>query len=56
MAPTVNEQECISCGACVDACPCGVLEMGDVAKVANPDDCTQCGSCVEACPCGAITL
>ena len=55
-APTINADECSACGSCVEACPSGVLEMGDVAKVANPDDCVECGACVEECPVGAITL
>ena len=55
-APTVNADECTACGACVDACPCEVLQLEDVAVVANPDECTECGTCVDECPTGAITL
>lgn len=54
--PKVNEEECTACGACADACPAGVIEVGDVATIANPDDCAECGSCVDECPVGAITM
>lgn len=55
-APVVNEEECTGCGACVDACPAGVLELGDTAVVANPDECAECEACVEECPVDAIKM
>ena len=56
MAVTVNADECTACGACIDACPAGVLELGDTCTVANPDDCVECGACVDECPVEAISL
>ena len=54
MAAIVNAESCVACGACVDACPCGAIEIQDVAVV--NDTCAGCGACVDACPTGAITL
>ena len=53
--PVIEVDECILCGACVDACPCDVLDLGDEsAEVVNGDNCIACGACVDACPTGAI--
>lgn len=54
MAAIVNAESCVACGACVDACPCGAIEIQDVAVV--NDTCAGCCACVDACPTGAITL
>ena len=54
--PVIVADECVSCGACVDACPCDVLELGDeCAEVMDADSCIACGACLDACPTGAIT-
>lgn len=53
--PVIDADECIACGVCVDTCPCGVLELQDVATVVDEDSCAACGACQEACPAGAIT-
>lgn len=54
--PVINEEECIGCGICVDACPQEVLEVaGGTVTVANEDSCIACGDCIEECPMGAIT-
>lgn len=54
--PVIDADECISCGVCVDACPCDVLELGDsAAEVKDEEACIACASCQEACPSGAIT-
>ena len=45
--------ECISCGACTDACPTGCISEGDGKFVINADECISCGSCADACPVGA---
>ena len=45
--------ECIACGACMDACPVGCSAEGDGKYVINADDCISCGSCADACPVGA---
>lgn len=44
---------CISCGACVDACPVSCISEGDAAYVIDADACISCGSCAGTCPVGA---
>ena len=45
--------ECISCGACADACPVSCISEGDGKYVINADECISCGSCADACPVSA---
>jgi len=49
----VDNEKCIKCGACVDGCPFGAIEMtGDTVSIG--DECRLCGVCVDICPVGAI--
>ena len=51
---------CIRCGACVHACPCGLLPLEMAAYTRKGDidganqiglaDCISCGSCSYVCP------
>ncbi|MGH4124690.1 MAG: nitroreductase family protein [Clostridium sp.] len=52
---TVNEEKCIKCEQCINACPAFVLKMGENVpeEVANTT-CIACGHCVAICPSGAI--
>ncbi len=63
MPPTVDENKCTGCGACVSVCPASpvVFEMvekdaGNKSVVKNPDSCIECGACVASCPVEAIKL
>jgi electron transport complex protein RnfC len=53
---------CIHCGACVDACPVGLLpylceqllraDEGEAIKRENIRNCISCGACSYVCPAG----
>jgi len=51
----VDEELCIACGACVDACQFGALSVDDVARV-DAVRCVGCGVCTVACPQEALSL
>ena len=52
MAYIIND-DCISCGACADECPCGAISEGDGKFEIDADACVECGACNSACPVGA---
>lgn len=56
--PRIAMDECIGCGACVEACPEGdVLGLIDgKATIVKGHKCIGHGLCAEACPVGAITM
>ena len=45
--------ECLACGACVEACPVGAITEGDGKYVIDAATCIDCGACGDACPVGA---
>lgn len=51
--PTIKADDCVGCGACVDACPQDAITVDDVAVI-NADSCVDCGACIDECPSGAI--
>lgn len=45
--------DCVACGACVEACPTEAITESDGKYEINADICVGCGACAEACPVGA---
>jgi heterodisulfide reductase subunit A len=56
----VNENDCVSCGACISVCNYGAIEFVDTPKGkkarVNPVLCKGDGLCNSRCPTGAIFL
>ncbi|MDD1699726.1 MAG: 4Fe-4S binding protein [Methanoregula sp.] len=54
---TVNESECIDCGACISICPREVFSLDPAWKLQLAEEkCVLCGKCIEACPHQALAL
>lgn len=41
-----EEEQCISCHACEDACPAGL----SLKEISRSSECIRCGRCIRACP------
>lgn len=54
----LNEEECISCGACLAVCATGALSFDKKTYklVFNRDKCILCERCVPACPLRLIKI
>lgn len=54
MAFKIDEEKCISCGACAADCPTSAISEGDNSYVIDGGACIDCGTCAGACPTEAI--
>ena len=53
----IDEDLCIGCGACADACQEGAIQMIDgKAKLVREDYCDGLGNCLPVCPTDAISF
>ena len=52
----LSEEQCITCGTCVEACHNKALQIIDGALVHDPDKCNWCGHCLALCPRDAIMI
>ncbi len=54
---SLNESECVDCGACISICPREVFSLDKNFRLKLEEGkCVLCGKCIEACPHQALTL
>ena len=61
MTIQIDEDKCLGCGSCLDACDNGALELAKGTKpwataVSNGEECTSCENCVDMCANRALSL
>ena len=50
MAYKIDKEKCVSCGACIDACPVSCIKFGDDGKAEiDATLCISCGTCAATC-------
>ena len=54
---SLDESECVDCGACISICPREVFSFDPDWKLSLDETrCVLCGKCVDACPSHALIL
>ena len=57
---SIDDDECVGCGACADGCPAHILAFDSERSKAyvsgDEGDCLGCEACVTVCPSGAVTV
>ena len=50
---TINTDECLVCGGCIDICPKTAILMADDKVMIDSEQCGECKICIEVCPVNA---
>lgn len=53
---SVNTDDCVGCGTCVENCNANAIELQDAVAVINEKRCVGCGICAHLCPESVITM
>jgi uncharacterized Fe-S center protein len=56
IAPDVQVDSCVGCGACVDVCPVDAITIDGNKAVIRGELCIGCASCIAACENGAMEV
>jgi ferredoxin len=56
MTIAVDEEKCVSCGQCMEACRFKPRLLAEGSTSVNPKLCVGCGACVKECPEDAISF
>lgn len=55
-AITLDEGECVDCGACISVCPQEVFSFDEEWRLrVSAERCVLCGKCIRACPHSALS-
>jgi ferredoxin len=52
----IDDELCVGCAACVEACPFEALSLREGVAVVDDEACMGCGICVASCTQGALAL
>ncbi|MBD3236518.1 MAG: DUF362 domain-containing protein [Candidatus Eisenbacteria bacterium] len=56
VSPTVDEESCILCLRCLEACAADAITEAPQSAVIDAKRCTGCADCLAVCPTGAIRI
>lgn len=54
--PSVNQEICTGCGACIPLCPVQAVSLDGKSAAVDEEACLGCGVCVRGCPVNALSL
>ncbi|MBN1433414.1 4Fe-4S binding protein [Candidatus Fermentibacterales bacterium] len=52
--PWIRQEDCVSCGECVERCPVDAIAIAEVSAAIDMASCIRCGLCHGICPTDAI--